>query len=91
MKTRIMARIFVAGELLGEEGPMELEEDSLDTLLSEMAARHARLVGPDRPFMVEIEFLDEHDPMARYFRFGTDPAGMVAPIAISLGSYPREH
>jgi hypothetical protein len=82
MKVRIVARIFVARELLGEES-LELEEDDLEKSLPVMATRHAMLVG-DRPFMVEIEFLDEHDPMARYFRFGTDPAGMVIPIEIAL-------
>jgi hypothetical protein len=82
MKTRITARIFVARELLGEES-FELEESEIETLLPVIAKRHARLVG-DRPFMLELEFLDEHDPLARYFRFGTDPAGMVIPIEIAL-------
>jgi hypothetical protein len=82
MKVRIAARIFVARELLGEES-LELDADDLETSLPLIAARHAMLAG-DRPFMVEIEFLDEHDPLARYFRFGTDPAGMVIPIEIAL-------
>jgi hypothetical protein len=41
--------------------------------------------------MVELEFLDESNPRHRYFRFGTNPDGMVIPIAISLGGFPREN
>lgn len=82
MKTRIAARIFVAGALLGEES-FELEEAEIETMLPAMATRHAMLAG-DRPFMVEIEFLDEHDPLARYFRVGTEASGLVIPIEIAL-------
>jgi hypothetical protein len=85
MTIRIMARVFVAGELLAEDGPLELDEDALEHSMPEIAARHARLVGPSRPFMVELEFLDEHDPMTRYFRFGTDPAGLLIPVAVAVG------
>jgi hypothetical protein len=89
MKARITARIFVAGELLGAE-TLELDDAQIETLLPEIARQHAKLVG-DRPFMVEIEFLDEHDPQHRYFRFGTDPRGLVLPVAVALGSVPHEN
>lgn len=88
MKTRIAARIFVAGRLLGEE-TLEVDADEIESKFPEIASHHAKLVG-DRPFMVEIEFLDEPDPMTRYFRFGTDPSGMVKPIEVALGSIGRE-
>lgn len=83
MTTRLTARIFVAGELLGED-TFELDGEAIETLVPEIARQHAKLVG-DRPFMVELEFLDEPDPNTRYFRFGTDPAGIVQPIAFALG------
>lgn len=83
MTTRIIARIFVAGELLGED-TFELDGEAIETLVPEIARQHAKLVG-DRPFMVELEFLDEPDPNTRYFRFGTDPAGMMKPLEVALG------
>jgi len=84
MTTRITARIFVAGELLGEE-TLELDEDQIETLLPEIARQHAKLVG-DRPFLVELQFLDAKDARSRYFRFGTDPAGVTMPVEVALRS-----
>jgi hypothetical protein len=51
--------------------------------LERLALEHAlRLVG--EAHMIEIEFLDEPDESQRYFRFGTDPEGMVMPIGVRL-------
>jgi len=37
-----------------------------------------------RLIMIELEFLDEPNPLERFFRFGSDPSGMVMPIKVIL-------
>ena len=81
-KTRVAIRGFQKTLLVFEER-FELTEAELESTLPGIAERHAiMLVGA--PHMIEIEFLDEENLNERFFRFGTDPAGMVAPIAIAL-------
>lgn len=59
-----------------------IEADDAD--LERLAERHLeRLLAYER-HMIEFEFLDEPDPLQRFFRFGTDPGGMVMPVAIDL-------
>jgi hypothetical protein len=54
-----------------------------DRFWQEIGERYALLLG-QAPHMIEIEFLDEPNPLERFFRFGTDPRGMVEPIALIL-------
>jgi hypothetical protein len=60
-------------------------EAQLDTLMKTTVERHAKALAKFDLTMIEIEFLDEPNPNERFFRFGSDPAGMVKPMAIKLG------
>lgn len=66
------------------EDVIEIDEASLNKLLPALAKKHAQALASHELHMIEIEFLDEPDQKQRYFRFGTDPSGMVKPIAIDL-------
>jgi hypothetical protein len=79
----IAIRGFIGGVMQFEERIAVSESgDELETL----AEKHMRALAPaaDGLHMIEFEFLDEPDPLQRFFRIGTDPAGMVAPIGIRL-------
>jgi len=78
-----MIRGFAGRQLIFEE-PAEVTPAELATLVSTLAVKHAAGMKALPRNMIEIEFLDEPDPNQRFWRFGTDPAGMVAPIAIPL-------
>jgi hypothetical protein len=77
---RLAIRVFIRGVQQFEER-IDVDPDNLDHVLPELAKQHAGMMAV-QPGMVEIEFLDEPDVDARYFRLGTDPSGMVYPIAV---------
>jgi len=63
---------------------LDIEEAKIEDAIADVATAHAHRMASHELQMIEIEFLDEPDPLARYFRFGTDPSGMVAPIEVGL-------
>lgn len=82
-----MIRIAIRGSLKGVkvfESRIELPEERLETLLSELAEEHAAAMCRGQLGMIEIEFLDEPDPLDRFFRFGVESAGMVMPWRLRL-------
>ena len=82
--TRIAIRGFIGGVKQFEEA-VDVSESGEE--LEGLAEKHALAIvarAGGEKHMIEIEFLDEPDPLQRFLRIGTDPAGMVAPIAINL-------
>lgn len=57
---------------------------TLETLLPQLAEKHGKAMAGHELHMIEVEFLDEPDPMQRFFRFGTDPRFMVRPIEVKF-------
>lgn len=80
----IAIRGFIGGVKQFEER-MDVSEsgDELEGLAEKHALAMLARPGGEK-HMIEIEFLDEPNPFTRFFRFGTDPAGMRAPIAVNL-------
>jgi hypothetical protein len=77
--TQMTIRGFIGGVLQFEE---QLDGEAVD--LESLAEGHGltilALPGGDM-HMIEIEFMDEPDPLTRFFRFGTDTSMMVMPMA----------
>lgn len=76
---RIAVRGFAEGRRIFEE---IFEAETPD--LEEIAVRHAERLLPYPKHMIEVEFLDEPNPLERFFRLGTDPSRMVQPIGIQF-------
>lgn len=78
---RLMIRGYIAGVKQFEEPVNCTPGDDLELLVTRQVAN---LCGKPGGYfhMIEIEFLDEPDPMQRYFRVGTDPEMMVIPMEI---------
>src|ERR1700722_8082811 len=77
---KIAIRGFANGKRQFEDRA-EIEEANMDSLLPDLAEKHAAAMAAHELHHIEIEFLDELNPNTRFFRFGTDPSGMFAPIA----------
>jgi hypothetical protein len=85
MKIRIAIRGYVGRRILFEDR-VEADEPDLEKLLPSLAEKHGEAMAKHELHMIEIEFLDEPDPDQRFYRFGTDPSGMVKPMRIDLTS-----
>jgi len=86
--TRIAVRGYAGKKVLFEDRVDGPDED-LENFVSQMAVSHAHSMAAHTRHMIEIEFLDEPNQNERFFRFGTDPAGMVMPVAIPLHDDPK--
>lgn len=78
-------RLAIRGYLRGErifEDRLSVSSRVIEHLVPELVAAHASLMKAGRLGMVEIEFLDEADHNARYYRFGVDPSGSGYRIAV---------
>jgi hypothetical protein len=83
MTARLVIRGF-AGKVKRFEDRIDVPVHELDQIIPELATKHAEALAAHELHMIEIEFLDEPNPEERFFRFGTDPRGMVAPIRVRL-------
>ncbi len=84
---RIAVRCWAGGELLWIDRVTITNDDEVPQLVE----KHAHsLAHEQRPHMLEMEFLDEPDPLQRFFRFGTDPSAMVMPIEVVPFPEPPE-
>jgi hypothetical protein len=66
------------GPVVEFEERVDIEEGTLHLVIPKLATKHALWMA-GKPHMIEIEFLDDPNPDARFFRIGTDPSGMVLP------------
>lgn len=83
MKVRIAIRGFAGGKLQFEDR-VDVDHEYIDNMLPDLARKHARALASKRLHHIEIEFLDELNPNERFYRFGTDPRGMLRPIRVDL-------
>jgi hypothetical protein len=86
---RLMIRAF-DGDRVVFAKPVTVSEANLSELLPQLAEEHSSAMVKGEYGMIEIEFLDEPDPMERFFRIGVDPKGMVAPVAIDPMLWPKK-
>ena len=79
MNYRIAVRGFVGAKIVFEDR-IDVPAAEIDAVVRKHAERHARQLAAHELHMIEIEFLDEPNENERFFRFGTDPSGMVMPV-----------
>jgi hypothetical protein len=80
---RIAIRGFADGDHLQFEDRIDITDEAMEDLLPELAKKHGAALAAHELHMIEIEFVDDPSP-DRFFRFGTDPRGMVLPMEVDL-------
>lgn len=85
---RIKLRGFKSGKLVWEREVVFIDSVGMDRIIPTLAAEHVEEIKAGTLGMVEMEFLDEADPMHRFFRIGVEPEGMVMPLRIDLDKEP---
>ncbi len=83
MICNLAIRGYANGKVVFEE-TREISMLHLNEVLPELAEKHAAALASHELQMIELEFLDDPDVNKRFFRFGTDPSGMVCPIRFEL-------
>jgi hypothetical protein len=81
---RINMRGFLGDKLIFLS-QMELDDKQIDSLVPELAEKHAEEMVASKLSMIEFEFPDD-PPEARFMRLGLDASGMMMPIQINLNS-----
>ena len=81
---RLTIRGFVAGEQQFEDLLVLDDDAELDARIAILANDHAEALAEHALHMIEIEFLDEPNPLERFFRFGSDPRLMRRPVMVDL-------
>jgi hypothetical protein len=76
---RIIVRGWGDGALIFQEA---IEFDEPDDAMPK-AMEHVALMTRFEKCLIEIEYLDEPDPLQRFFRMGNDAARMVMPVRIT--------
>lgn len=61
-------------------GPVEIENEGKLGDIDPIAQQHAELLMRYERWMIEIEWIDEADPLQRFTRFGTDTSRMICPV-----------
>jgi hypothetical protein len=69
MTIRLAIRGFADGRKIFEDR-ISVDTDAIETKATELGRQHAEALDSYELDMIELEFLDEPDPLRRYFRFG---------------------
>jgi hypothetical protein len=80
---RVRRRCWIDGVLKIDENTTHTPDD-----VKQFADRVFRM-SKGRPHMIELEFLDEPNPLARHYRFGTDTKMMAQPLPVTKAEWPK--